>query len=185
MVNKTERRLLGNHNIQGEAPVEVEKERPNNLASEMKAKYEDSKMQSRSMRVSTKPSKVRKDIRESVEAYIEKHSQYKKLERELAALREPIEAYMKEHNLKELESEYSDIRIAIESSDRPVCNSRYTTYLVEDVEPFINTRQDKAQAIVKVVDKEVLEFLVKMGKVDEDVLKLKQLTTVNSFVVKK
>lgn len=139
----------------------------------------------KAIQTATKNPVVRKDIQAKVDKYIELHSLQKKLEARLKELRKDIEPYMHDRNIMRIEDTKGTGALVTEHSQRPEVTSRYSTYDVKDIEPFFESEDVRQQCVVEVVDKEILEYLIKTGQVDSEVKEYKKTKEVNKLTVKK
>lgn len=115
---------------------------------------------------------IRLDMQKKVDSYLEKHKELKDLEREVKKLKKEIEPYMDGKGIDELRSTGGGI-VRLTPSNRPIITSRYSSFDVGIIEPFLKTKKAKKQCIINVVDADVLKLLVATGEVDEAVLESK------------
>lgn len=101
--------------------------------------------------------------------YIELYKKQKKLKEEMDALRNIIEPYMLENNIEELKGFTVDGYLKLSEQERPTVTARYSTYDIEEISPLLPTKM-KNKCIVKVIDKEALEGLYKLGEISEEIL---------------
>lgn len=120
------------------------------------------------------------DIQDSIDAYIEMHEQYRKLEKQLEQMKSTIlEPFMVNNGIKELKGSNGG-KVQIVEQLRPQVSAQFTSYEVEDVEQFLSVGS-KRKCLVKRVDRDILEALVKTGEVDEGILDLK-VTSVQAYI---
>jgi hypothetical protein len=126
---------------------------------------------------------IKKDIQKKVDKYLDLHKLYKELEHRLAALRDDIEPYMEEKGIVAIEGT-NGASIEIVPQNRTTVTSVYTTYDIEGVEPLLDMKA-KEQCITRVVDRDVLELLVKTNQVPRSVLNHKVTKVAYQFMVKR
>lgn len=126
--------------------------------------------------------RIRKDIQEKVDMYIELDAQYKAIEKQLKQLRKEIEPYMDEQGIKRIDGTNGGY-IELVDTNRAILTSRYTSYDLNGVLSLLD-EEAKKQCVVKVVDKDVLELLVKTGKAPEDVYKYKVYNPSRNFTTR-
>ncbi|SFV08305.1 hypothetical protein [Alicyclobacillus macrosporangiidus] len=126
---------------------------------------------------------VRADIQVAVDQYLELYAEAKKMEKKLEALRQVIEAYMKENGLDQVEHTDRRGHIQLIVQQRPITTSRYTTYDAAEISSLLPPNVRK-KCIVEVIDKDKLEALAKLGEVSADVLSRKQTNSSVSWVVR-
>jgi uncharacterized protein YhaN len=119
------------------------------------------------MKIPGTKARIRKDIQEKVDAYLELDAQLKAIEKQLKQLRNEIEPYMDEHGLKRIDGTNGGY-IELVETNRAIVTSRYTSYNLDGVLSLLD-EEAKKQCIVKVVDKDVLELLVKTGRAPKEV----------------
>lgn len=110
-----------------------------------------------------------------VDKYLEAYKNFKELERELKKLRSEIEPFMLVNSLYEIKGRTVQGRIEIVPTSRVPMNARYTSYdagLLDHLEP---TLASKCRAVV--VDKEVVELLVKDKEIPKDLADTFKVTT--------
>lgn len=105
-----------------------------------------------------------------VDRYVEIKQQIKDLESELSGLKETLLEMMEQHDTDKLFSENGHSAWK-EVSARCKVNSNYLAFEVEDIKPFIDNKTLKMCTELR-VNKEQLEALVSLGRVDEEVLSL-------------
>jgi hypothetical protein len=132
--------------------------------------------------LSGKSPRVRKEIMEKVEAYHIKHAQMKKLERELKDLRNEIEPYMKERGLNNILNDLGK-GVALEQRRMPYITARYSTYETEDLLMVLEPKL-VADCIVEVVDRDIIDAMVKLSKIPPEVEELKKYSHTPHFVAK-
>jgi hypothetical protein len=121
--------------------------------------------------------KIRKDIQEAVDKYIDIDAEYKKLGKQLKALRGEIEPYMEEKGLTRIDGTGRGA-IELVATNRANITSKFSSY-----DPAVVSLLDAESAKmckVEVIDKDVLEGLVKMGKISAD--RVKQYKTLKSGI---
>lgn len=126
---------------------------------------------------------IRSDVQVAVDQYLELYVEAKKIEKKLDALRQVIEAYMKENGLDRVDHTDGRGHIQLTVQERPIMTSRYTTYDAGDIASLLPPNVRK-KCIVEVIDKEKLEALEKLGEVSEEVLSRKQTKSSVSWVVR-
>ena len=126
--------------------------------------------------------RIRKDIQEKVDAYIELDAQYKAIEKQLKQLRKDIEPYMDEHGIKRIDGTEGGY-IEIVDTNRAIVTSRYTSYDLDGVLSLLDG-EAKKQCVVKVVDKDMLELLVKTGKAPEEVHQYRRYNPGRNFTTR-
>ena len=150
------------------------------LKLELMARLE--KLRQRNRKLRDEPTKgVSKDIQAKVDEYIELDAEFKKIKAELSAMRDEIQPYMEENNLTVIKG---SLRGAISLSPRsqaPI-TARYSSYNVDEVSEFLDAK-GKRKAIVKVVDRDVLEMMIKEGSAPEELLQLKQYNETTTFTI--
>ncbi len=125
--------------------------------------------------------RVRQDIQAKVDEYIEMDAVMKKMQAELKKLRKEIEPYMEERGLTVIQGSERG-SISLMPRVMPVMNARYTSY---DKNGVISLLDDEAieQCIVEVVDKDVLELLVKTNKAPKEVHQYKVVNETRAFTI--
>lgn len=121
-----------------------------------------------------KKPRVTLDCQAEVDKYIRLHEEYKKIEKQLEELRKVIEPALQESNLVKVNGTQGG-SVQVITQERPNVTGRYSTYELEDIEQFLSAKAKKA-CIVKRIDREKLEALMKIGEVDEELQELKRLT---------
>ncbi|MNE87167.1 hypothetical protein D3C80_1843350 [compost metagenome] len=117
-----------------------------------------------------------------MEAYHTKHRQMKMLEKELKALREEIEPYMQDKNLASILGE--DGRgVALENRRMPLLTAQFTTYDIDDLVMVLDL-DVVSECIVEVVDRNLVEAMVNLGKVPKEIEELKKFSLKPHFVAK-
>lgn len=119
--------------------------------------------------------KVPKAVQDAVDEWVQLHAQYKKIERQLGALRDIIEPYMEDNDVQVLSGSAGG-GIGRISMDRPPVTARYTSYDIDDVEEFLS-EEAKEKCLVKVVDRDMLEACCKLGIAPEEILTELKITT--------
>jgi hypothetical protein len=131
--------------------------------------------------VSTNSGKIPADIQAKVDEYIELDAAMKKLNAQLKAMRPDIEAYMENNDIDEINGSHRG-KISLVPRNMPIMNTRYTSYDVEAIMPLLPPKY-RRECIVKVVDKEVLEMLVKTNKVPKSIQSFKLSNPSRAFTI--
>ena len=117
--------------------------------------------------MTTKTKRVPKHIQAEVDKYIELDALVKKYTAELKEMRKEIEPYMHAHGVSVIKGSLRG-SISLKPRDMAITTARYSSYDVDGVVSLLDNKAKK-EAIVQVVDKEVLELLVKTGKAPAEV----------------
>lgn len=125
---------------------------------------------------------ISSNVQDMIESYIEKHKQYKDLEKQLKLLRSSIEPFMTDNNLNVVVSMANKGKITLDSLERPVVTSRYTYYNLDLVNPYLSV-QARRKCVVNLIDKEALEALEKLKEVPADALNCRVVSTISRFQV--
>jgi len=131
--------------------------------------------------VSMGNSKIPAEIQASVDEYIELDAAMKKLQAQLKKMRPDIECYMENNGIDEIEGSHRG-KISLVPRNMPIMNTRYTSYDVEKIMPLLPPKY-RRECIVKVVDKEVLEMLVKTNKVPKSIQSYKLSNPATAFTI--
>lgn len=129
----------------------------------------------------TTKSRIRSDIQAKVDEYIEIDAQVKKLQAELKKLRPDIEEYMDKRKLTVIAGSERG-SVSLQPRNLAIVNSRYTSYDIDGIMPLLDAKAQR-QCIVKAVDKEVLELLVKTGQAPKEVEKFKLFKESVAFII--
>jgi hypothetical protein len=122
------------------------------------------------------------EIQETVDEYIKIDAQAKKLTALLKKMRKDIEPHMVATGLHLIEGTRGG-SISLEPKEMAITTANFSSYSTEDVIPLLDAKAKK-QCIVRVVDRDALEHLVKMKQAPADVLELKQTKSTLAFTIR-
>lgn len=125
--------------------------------------------------------RIKADMQAKVDEYIEIDAHVKKLEAQLRKLREDIEPYMVDRGLTVVSGSHRG-SISLQPRAMPEINARYTSYDASQIAHLLDS-DAKEQCVVKVIDRDVLELLVKTDKVPKEVLQYKILKPTVHFII--
>lgn len=128
-----------------------------------------------------KHKKIKSETQKQIDRYIELYKYSKEIEHRMKDMKANILEYMVGRDFDEVEGSDGG-RIVTGTQNRATQNSRYTTYDVDLIKQYIPEAY-KEMCMTTVIDKDTLELLVKAGKVDKDVLELKDLHQIDTFRV--
>jgi len=127
--------------------------------------------------------KVKSDIQKKADRYLQLHALLKKVEAEMKPLRKELEEYMDSKNLMVIAGTEGGA-ISRRPSNRAITTSQFTTYDLNDISMYLPD-DVKKEAVKTVVDKDVVEGYVKLGKVPQEVMRHKRYKQVITFNVNK
>jgi YbbR domain-containing protein len=107
------------------------------------------------------------DIQTKVDEYIELDAKMKSINAELKKLRKDIEPYMTEKNITVIPGTVRG-SVSLEPRNMAVTSARLTSFDVDGVVSLLDAKARK-ECIVKAVDKDMLELLVKTGRAPMEV----------------
>lgn len=125
--------------------------------------------------------RIRADIQAKVDDYIELDAAMKKLQAELKKLRPDIQEYMENRGLTVIQGSTRG-SISLQPRNASPASARYTSYDVDGVVSLLDAKAKK-QCIVRAVDKDVLELLVKTGQAPKEVHQHKILKPSVAFTI--
>jgi hypothetical protein len=125
--------------------------------------------------------RISKDMQDKVDEYIELDAKVKTLTAHLKALRKEVEPYMKDRGLTVIPGSLRG-SISLQPKNLAIMNSRFTSYDTTGVLTLLD-KSAIDQCITEVVDKDVLELLVKTGKAPKEVDNFKLYNQTLAFTI--
>ncbi len=125
--------------------------------------------------------RIPRHIQDKVDKYIELDEQVKQMQADLRKLRKSIEPYMMERGIPRINGTVRG-SIQLETRNMAVITGKYTTYDLDLIAPILSDEARK-QCIVPVIDRDILDLLVKTKKVPPEVQEAKIINQVTAFVI--
>lgn len=126
--------------------------------------------------------KILKSMQGAVDEYIQVHAEMKKLENHLKELRGIIEPFMEISKIGRIGGSAGGA-LALQVSQRPPMNAKYTSYELDILAEFLTPKVQK-KVVVPRIDKDLLEAIVKLGEAPKEILDLKITSESRAFVIK-
>jgi hypothetical protein len=123
-------------------------------------------------------------IHHKVDKFLSLYDEYHALKETMEKLKEELETYMIEHEVKELDGYKTNRKIVLQPVHRPKVTSRYSTYDVESILPFLN-KETKEKCLVQVVDKDAIEAYIQLNMLPKDIEQHKNVTSSYRLVADK
>lgn len=108
-------------------------------------------------------------IQMAVDQYVELYQVSKQLEERMKGLKDVILQFMKEQNVDQLRDANQVGKVLLLVSERATTTARYTTYDLAEIASLLEPDLLE-KCVARVIDKEKLNALSKLGEVSADVL---------------
>jgi len=123
-------------------------------------------------------------IHHKVDKYLSLYDEYHALKETLESMKEELEQYMFQQGVKELDGYTTNRKIVLQPVHRPKVTSRYSTYDVKDILPYLDDKT-KEKCLVQVVDKEAIEAYIKLDVLPKEIEDRKNITSSYRLVADK